>query len=49
MSGYWYSRPLPHETVALRNPTHLTYSVIKYRIFRFSGYDEMSFECGVAE
>ena len=47
MSGYGNSRPLPHETVALRNLTHLTYAVIIF--FFFSDFDEMSCECGVAE
>ena len=42
MSGYLYSRPLLHETVALRNLTHLTYSCGELSNIFFSGYDEMS-------
>ena len=49
MSGYWYSRPLQHETVALRNLTHLTYSCDELSNLCFSGYDEMSVERAAAE
>ena len=49
MLGYWYSRPLPHKTAALQNPTHLAYSCDELSNLCFPGYDEMSVECGAAE
>ena len=49
MSGYLYNHPLPHETEALRNLTHPTWSCEELSNVCFLGYDEMSVECGVAE